>query len=426
MTGTAEISLWNRDENRFYMGSKKVRSDKRAEVDLSSVRLLNAGIDTFKQLYRGCLNPSVFANLEYHYEQHPDTLIQINECKFQIVRSSKVSGYQYILKDLFYGVVVLVKSYYADLADEASHLKIECSPHFVNERSSTQVDGDLLNIASHFLYDFTQHGTAVHLAVDLKGYQIPDDFEQRLRAKAKRSFAFTGIDDWQGDLRAVSVRYGRKESLTFGSASQLQMCIYDKILECNHSDKLSYWQSIWKQTPAAHDPFISEYREGDGVTRLEFRLHHTVVEQFSKGTGKGLNIRNMVTLSNHLTGLWQYCINNFRLHYSKKYIDPVWQLLLEDVVIHKPAANFMYKRSYKAGSSKSKRNVAFFIGNALRLYARQHKSLGSFVAFLMRSGLERELKEYFGFAKTSDDLAELIHWSLYDKYEKLLAEGAAV
>ncbi|WP_410966908.1 hypothetical protein, partial [Salmonella sp. SAL04277] len=73
--------------------------------------------------------------------------------------------------------------------------------------------------------------------------------------------------------------YGRGETYMFGSASGLQLCIYNKTLQARATDKLDYWSKVWASLNG--DPFGDgdpAYKPEEDVWRLEFRFHHSVIQ----------------------------------------------------------------------------------------------------------------------------------------------------
>ncbi len=185
----------------------------------------------------------------------------------------------------------------------------------------------------------------------------------------------------------------------------MQFCIYDKTAEALKSDKLDFWQQIWRQVPASDfdgdfsKADTSEYGEVDTVHRIEARFHHSVINQFCWGTkgadGKNIIIKTYADLQIHLTALWRYALNNFRLQHSTSYIDPVWQYLIQDIEFYCPPPALTYRREQKPPSDNSKRNVAFWLGNQIKLYSRKRFHPSFVVSKLLSCGLEAELANYF-------------------------------
>lgn len=392
--------------------------------DLSHVRILHAGVDTFKQLVSGELNLSMLKLVEQHYESCYQIPLVLGSYQFLVSRSGSKSGFHWVLRNNDLGVILLLKSFYAESTDIATHIKIEYSPHLLLKSDPQDIDKISIDLSSMFMVQFQLTEVAVHLAVDVKGWEPDEEFEKHLRAKAKRSYTFAGVSEFDFDINAVAVKYGTKESFTFGSAGSLQLCVYDKTKEMQSKDKAAFWTEQWLKTPGVEDPFVPEFEFGDRVTRIEYRFHHNVIKQFRRGT-QGFEATNFVELAPHLTHLYAYGLNNFRLHYTRNYIDPVWQMLMSEVVIWPPHKPLFYKREYKGDSSSSRRNVAFWLGNAMRLFARQQFNVDYVVNYFMQSGLLRDLKAYCKMPPnaTDDELFMVLHELVRKRMEQHILNG---
>lgn len=424
-----ENKFWHRAGNRFF--------NQTASVDLSGLRYLHTGVDTVKQLYNCLIRHDVLQTIQLaHDDGH--TFITVGGIDWLITRSSKASGYQFILKNLDEGFVVLLKSFYADADLSASHLKIECTPQLIAEHTPESLTQAIDGIASLFCVQLLHAGVSVHIAVDVKGFVVPADFEARLVAKAKRQYKFNSISNAQLDLNETAVIYGAGQSYTFGSAGALQFCVYDKVSEALKSDKIGYWESIWSRVPASDFDgdfsdlaSASEYQIGDSVHRIEARFHHSVINQFCWGTklpdGSSLTIKSYAELTPHLTALWHYALNNFRLQYSSSYIDPVWQALIEDIQFFSPAPSIEYRRAPKAPSENSRRNVAFWLGNQIKLYSRKRFKPEYVVSKLLSCGLDADLAHYFGVLLygNSDVLYDVLLEFVTEKMRLHLLNGVA-
>ncbi|MBU3068778.1 hypothetical protein KOI40_03045 [Aestuariicella sp. G3-2] len=360
-------------------------------------------------------------------------VITLGDIDWQITRSSKKSGYQWILKNLDEGFVVLMKSFYAEETHNASHLKIEVTPQCIYEHTPKSLCERLRSIASIFATQLLENGIAAHLAADLKGFTVPKDFECRLVTKAKRQFRVNNISNVQVSLNEIATVYGNGQTYTFGSASSLQFCLYEKEQEAIKSDKIDFWEKVWSKVPSVDDVCTPEYQHGDRVHRFEMRFHHSVIREFcnasvNQKTGEMLVINDFEQLSEHLTALWHYALNNFRLQHSASYIDPVWQLLIEDITIYPPAPDWFYKRGKKPPTQNSRRNVAFWLGNAIKLMARKRFTVRYAVQYILNSGLDDDLADYFGVFQFGyhDELRQCLHEFVREKMERHWLEGVAV
>jgi len=378
------------------------------EYDLSAMRFLHAGIDTIRQLYTCTLRPDVLYQIATHYDTKTTDVIEIAGTPWKLSSSGKKSGYQYILKNLEIGMVVLLKSFYCEADQRGSHLKIEVTPQLIDELGLEQLTVRLREVGRTFGDTLEATGMAVHLCVDMKGLELPEDFEMRLATRAKRNLKVNGISSANFEAAAASFIYGKGQTYLFGNSGSLQMCLYNKSEEAVKSDKMDFMEELWRRTPGLADPFEPEYQDGrdggeaDTVHRLEFRIHHSVLREFEHGnfnkTGENICIREPRDLKPHLQGLWGYCLNNFRLHHSSTYIHPIWQKLTEDIHWFSIHPTFIYARDQKKSAGPAtRRNVAMWLGNHLRLAARKGFTTKHVVNHLLSSGLESDLADYFGF-----------------------------
>lgn len=385
------------------------------EYDLSDLRVLDCGVDTIRQIYTCDLDLNIITKLEKHFEISASRFIEVGGIDWIFSKSGSKSGYQYILKNLDLGFVVLVKSFYAESDVRASHIKIEVTPKFIDEHGLSVVSNKCREIANIFASTVEAKSVACHLFVDVKGLSVPENFDQKLVTRSKRNMTVKGIGSMSSvnssafDVAQVQYTYNSGDTFLFGRANQLQFCLYNKTLEAIKSDNLAWHESRWVRTPSCDpDRFPEpEYNNGsvdgipDTVHRLEFRFHHSVIEQFEHGNFNATNnlvcIREAKDLVKHLDGLFQYALNNFRLHHSSTYIHPIWQLLMTDVsfarCVHK---EFIYKRAKKKSDSpSSRRNVACLIGNYLRLVARIGVDPVEVTNNILNLGLGSELLDYF-------------------------------
>jgi hypothetical protein len=422
-----------RYENKHFNREGKVFSSAQHTFDLEHVRLLHAGVDTVKQLYNCYLKVDVLNHFKQVLEG-TSRFVEYGGVEWSLAKSGKAGGYQYILKNLDLGMIILMKSFYVDDISFGGHLKIECSPWLIHENTPAQLQKKMDDIANIFTAQAVPSACAVHIAVDVKDWRPPQDFEQRLVTRAKRIVKHTTISDAKFDLSEVAVVYGNGQSYTFGSAGSLQFCVYDKPAEAMKGDKLNFWESIWRQTPSAEKPLEeSEYEHGDRVTRLEARFHHTVIKQFANGTRDtqgqlvGLELNTYEQVCDHLTAFWLYALKSFRLQHSSTYIDPLWQLLIEDITIYAPAPDFMYKRAPKQPGEATQRNVGCLLGNMLRLYVRRRIKPTVIVKFILNMGMEAELCDYFRVKQygEADMLHAVVSQFVHEKCRDLRINGVA-
>lgn len=401
----------NKQMKRFYNPATGVDTYEtergNVEYDLSAMRFLHAGIDTIRQLYNCTLKADVLAKIASHYDTATSDVIEIAGIQWKLSSSGKRSGYQYILKNLDIGMVVLLKSFYKEADQHGSHMKIEVTPQLIDELGLSGVTNRLREVGRTFGDTLEASGIAFHMCVDMKGLEIPHNFEENLATRSKRNLKVNGISNAHFEVSEAAFVYGRGETYLFGNSSSLQMCLYNKSQEAVKSDKLDFCEGLWLRTPSIHDPFEPEYRNGydggevDTVHRLEFRVHHSVVKEFENGnynkSGEVICIREPRDLERHLQGFWDYCLNNFRLHHSTTYIHPIWQKLMLDVSWANVHPTFIYARDQKKSPGVAgRRNVAMWLGNHLRLAARKGFTTKHVVQHLLSSGLDSDLADYFG------------------------------
>lgn len=344
----------------------KIFVSKAGMFDLSNIQLLAFTVDTVRQLYYGSLKPSILVSLEKHSSEHsvhpflgPESL---NE--WDCSKMPKISGYRYKLQNNYFGFILLIGSYYVALDNPGSHLKIEVSPHAIYGSSNEFLQKKLDQLASYILDSVEPSGISVHLAVDLQGWTIPFDFQDRFVTHSRVVRNYDGISSASfEDLSSVSVSYGRThlESIMFGKPVGTQTCIYDKSKEIIHSDKVDYFHDLWKARNSEFNPDLP-------VTRIEFRLHHSVVRDIGNSIDR--NILNFLQVSEILGDLWKYSLTRNRLDYNKVYIDPLWQLLIEDAFFYRLPEGFNLKRKKKQSTAPIAHNIAQIIGNIISLGAR--------------------------------------------------------
>lgn len=144
-------------------------------VDLSDVRLLRCGVDTVRQLYRGNLRPGVLGLFE-----KPGTLVDFAGERWHAGRVGRDSGYQYKLQNADLGYILLIKNFNTKTETFGPHLKIEVSPHAIDQQSPEQLQEQLDYFASEVLTHIEVNQCAVHLALDLQGWTPPKDLVARM------------------------------------------------------------------------------------------------------------------------------------------------------------------------------------------------------------------------------------------------------
>lgn len=360
--------FYESSEGRIFMDPSNGRF-----ADLSGVRLLRCGVDTVRQLYNGMVRPEVMALFD-----EPEDLVNFAGYKWAKGRIGRDSGYQYRLQNADMGLILLIKNHNVKLENIGPHLKIEVSPHALDGADPKILQGVMDDLAAGVLSACEVNQCAVHIALDVQGWTPPGDFLDRMHCRSRRVRQISGIDRIEYDGNA-SV-YGRGETFMFGSANGLQMCLYNKTLQARSTDKLDYWESVWASLNG--DPF------GDGepafnpletVWRIEFRYHHSIVQQFSEGStmtsGEVIGCRTYEGLCPHLQGLWQYACDNYKLISREGIFDAFWSLISLDTQVQVEADPLIerteYRRYYKTAQGFSGKNCEMFLGQFASLIARE-------------------------------------------------------
>ncbi|PWU26338.1 hypothetical protein DK254_27560 [Pseudomonas sp. RW407] len=343
-----------------------------AITDLSGIRILRCGVDTVRQLYKGLIRPQVLALFE------EPGMVEFAGEWWHAGRVGRDSGYQCKLQNADLGLILLVKNFNEKADVVGSHLKIEVSPHAIDSKSPEQLQAWLDGFAAQVLDQCEVNQCAVHVALDVQGWAPPADLVARLHCRARAQRDHSGIQSVCFDENVAT--YGRGQSFLFGSASGMQMAIYNKTLQARAIDKLDYWESVWRRSDNPFDDDdVSNYDPEKPVYRIEARFHHSVVRQFADGsvlhrTGECIGTHSFASLAGHLQGLWTYALGSFRLLSRPGMYDPFWTLIRDDVVVSVEADSLLedtvYKRYYKTARGFSGKNVELFLGNFLSIVAR--------------------------------------------------------
>lgn len=328
-------------------------------TDLSGVQVVHFGTDTVRQLYRGLLRPGVLALF------NETGLVDFAGERWSAGRVGRDSGYQYRLQNADLGLILLIKSFHAPADVLGPHLKIEVSPHCIRQYDQDELQSLLDSFADSVLDHRESRQCAVHVALDVQGWVPPSDFEARMHCRSRRVRQYHGIGSV--DFASNSAIYGRGETWMFGSPSSVQLAVYDKSQEAKVRDKLDYWQGVWAAS--------GHYSPEQPVYRIEFRFHHSVVEQFAQGTvdmstGATVGFYDYAGLYDHLDGLWRYGCEAFRYLARPGWFDPFWTLVSQQAMPLDPT-RIKYRRHYKTASGFSGKNIELLLGNFISMAARQ-------------------------------------------------------
>ncbi|WP_296232142.1 hypothetical protein [uncultured Pseudomonas sp.] len=342
-------------------------------VDLSKAKILACSVDTVRQLYRGLIRPEIMSLFE-----KPGTIVDFAGQRWHSGRVSKDSGYQYKLQNADLGIILLVKNFNAKLENIGPHLKIEVSPHAIDQFCPERLQERLDYYADHVLTNIERNQCAVHLALDLQGWQPPADLVARMHCRARAARDISGIKEIQWTLESAT--YGKGQSYLFGSAGGVQLGIYNKTEQARAIDKLDYWENVWKRRDSFDEADPDNYNPEQDVWRVELRYHHSVIQQFASGSfdlhsGETIETNSYAAFAPHLDGLWRYGLRQFKLLARPGYFEPIWTLIRDDVRVDLPVDSLVddteYKRQYKTSRGFSGKNVELFLGNFVSLLARE-------------------------------------------------------
>lgn len=370
-----------------------------------SFNILYCSVDTVKQLYTLIPDESFMLSLDDALESdnHDDRYINFHGEQWKLGRGGK-SGYRYLLQNAELGLILLVKSNYTKADLEGSHLKIEVSPHLIADKTPAHLQATMdelaLNIASNGKME--PKACAVHPAIDFQGWEPPIGFNEKLTCRSRRITDRHGVSQLYLDNDICSV-HGKGQSYLFGSATTMQMALYNKTLEAKHSDKIGYMELCWGQKTVSFDEKL--YNPELPVWRLELRFSHSVIDQFSEmnmdksrereSSLHDQKIRTYEQVSQHLSGLVEYGLNNFRYDYNSRYIHPVWTMLLQDNDFDAYQPGFVYRRKYKQAGVGNEKNVAIALGNMLSIYARHKFTSQQALDMIKESGIYLDVVGYF-------------------------------
>ncbi|MDI3323095.1 hypothetical protein QKW35_01790 [Pontibacterium granulatum] len=381
------------------------------QQDLSKVKLLLSSVDTVRQLYRGTLDQDRFEELDQEYEEarNETRIVHLHGFDF-VVRPGGASGYKIRLQNNEVGIICFVKTHFAESCRTGTHLKIECSPKLLLTSTPEEVQSYMDGIAAELLQeDFIYGGVALHLALDVQGYEPVKNFSDRIVCRSNRLFARDGIDRAEMTLGEVSVQYGKGQSFTFGSVNALQFAHYNKSKEIISSDKRDFMHAAWSGEMSRNwtpDQYGFDPDYGD-VWRLEFRFSHQVLNQFDEGfqtlpnnSVKDIRMKSYAQAFEHLGALWEYAMEQFQLPEGKFY-NPHWSLFMLDADFNRHHQDVIYKRVRKEPGIDNARNVALALGNILSIHARHGYSAGRSIDYLRKTGIWDDVLGYLRERKIS-------------------------
>ena len=347
--------------------------------DLSSVNILGTSVDTIRQLYHGLPKTELVEWLDNHTMEF--IKIRLPLCsrvvagkhyqkymsfEFAHSRMPKVSKYRHKLQNNELGIIILFGSWYATMDNQGQHLKIELSPKFISARSPSTIQNILNFIANQVLNDAIPKGCAVHLAFDYQGFDLPENFLDLFSTRSRIIKRYDGLNTL--DISSISeavATYGTNQGeYLIGKATAVQVSAYDKTREIIKSDKVDYFHDYWDSYT------FGDWNKDDTVRRLEMRVPHTAIREI--GNALDVELESFLQVSEYLTDIWRYALENNRLHIDqkKKILHPFWQFLLEDVEFLMPSRNLKLVRKKKQDVAAIERNVSQILGNIISVAAR--------------------------------------------------------
>jgi hypothetical protein len=395
--------LWER-AGREPGDGKTLFVSELGQVDLAGFKILHHGLDTVRQLFECQLKPEVLVEIHRIYDERMGEVLELGGFLW-LVGSGGKSGYRYRLQNSDLGLIIFVKSNYQTIENRAGHIKIECSPHWIDTRDAETMERELTAFASLIADSAEPCGCAAHICCDIQGWEPGDDFLERIVTRARRIVHRHSNEVQYADLGEVATVFGKSESYLMGSPTSVQFALYRKDLQTKKTDKLHYWRDVWNRE--LDENMNPHYDEEKPVWRLEYRFHQNVIGQFAQGhaaqleygfTTERRNWMGIAGLSRHLYGLWCYGLDVFRLELSAHghgtYVDPAWQLLREDIKFAEPEGNFLYRRVYKTPGIGNEKNLMLAVGNLLSCYARHRYNANFAFQCLKKSGIYDDLYNY--------------------------------
>lgn len=381
-------------KGKIFFGGKSIFQD------LSKIKLLSSTVDTIRQLYHCTVSEAFEEEIELKRTHSPNhVMMTCHGCDF-LVFGGGASGYKYRLQNNELGLTVFVRSRTRQPSTQGSHVKIEAGPklllHYCFEDIQNLMDGIAADISP---IDAAHAGVSCHLALDVQGWRPDSSFIPRLHTRSRRITRHDGFESTVLSLGQACVTYGNFETITMGSVTGVQMCIYDKLKEAHKSDKLDMVRDLWSGKFSPLWEPKDSYEPQHDVTRIEMRFHHSVLRQFEQGTESSddispVKMRCYADIIEHLEPLWQYAFKLFQLRANTKYIDPVWTLFQQDASFPCGHRSLSYRRSYKTAGEGIEKNITLALGNLITIFARNKFNQKQALSHLKKSGLWKDLSAY--------------------------------
>jgi len=379
-------------------------------TDLTKINIVGTSVDTVRQLYFGLPSMECIDHLEHLCLTKSNITNEILHGVWHLSHMGKAARYRFKIQNNDLGFVILFGSYFSRLDQEAQHLKIELSPKYIAANSPSDIQNEMNAISQYFLTTSKPKGCAVHLACDVQGWEVPQDFINRFTTYSRTIKQFDGLSEIDlGDFSNSAVKYGGKSAITnytIGRPAALQMCIYDKSQEIKISDKVDFCHNEWRIYS------LGTFIPLDPVKRIEARFHHNVIREVGNGISEELESFEQV--AEHLTDIWRYALTRNRLDESLTTIDPFWQLIQEDCEFYAPTTGLYVKRAKKNDVSAIGRNFTAILGNLISVMARNREHTAKTVMYqLKKLAIFEDMLRYYHTRDINEaDLYELVDKSL--------------
>ncbi|MBF0188088.1 MAG: hypothetical protein HQL50_09180 [Magnetococcales bacterium] len=379
-------------------------------IDLSNVVICGATVDTVRQIYFGRIKQTQLKKIKAIAEGDGDRMMETPFGQAVVKRMGRASGYSYCIQSNEAGVILFLKSFYKQEKDEWSHVKIELSPHFMQGKRAKDVQGWMRTYASWVLEPGNKpKGVTVHLACDIQGWTYQGDLKPRMITHARACSSYDGITaiEFKG-LKEVAVTYGDNEGYLWGKSTALQLSIYRKDIEIIKRDKVDYFHAVWKEH--SYNRFDPE----KPVIRVEGRIPHNIIREI--GQGWDMELESFEQVADYLSDIWRYVMMRNRMMHNATYIDPYWQMMMEDCIFACAPTYKTVKRVKKKDVAAVGRNIVSVVGNVISLAARKDMTAGQVYFMLRGMALWDDIERYYwDRGKGQKEMVTMIQYGLVQR-----------
>ncbi len=398
-------------------------------LDYSNVHILHNAVDTCRQLFSGGFRLDVIQRIEFLFANDitGEPIFQddnfMGGVEFALSRVGKGSGFRYLLNNNPLGIQIFIVSRFMAYRKRdpqafgevyfpvaGTHLKIQIQPRILNHSTDEQIQELFEHVANFFMMTESEdaglvwryHKCEFHLCVDLQGWQPDTDILSNMLCRTNALDIDGGVEKF--DLKYRAVIHGKAfETITLGTASGIQICIYRKDLKVIKDGVLSYWQDIWKRdssdnynpdlpvwrvevrfnssivhsmTPAMVNQFFTE---NFGLEAEKHPVNYETMEGMEVKYQGEINLCSFFQIKNYLPSFWRYGLTKIYRYvydYAKdpETFHPIWSILLHEVDWQGRLIDL--KRSYKKAVNQrdiektEARNVQFALSHLIALRAR--------------------------------------------------------